>query len=91
MPGSRYVEEIGSAAMLAAKRLADIAPEVSLREYAHFGQAGIRLITQRRRHQKSKTSVSMAPQKGLMSSKKNFKRKGQLLLPTEHPQPLIYN
>ena len=45
MPGSRYVEEIGSAAMLAAKRLADIAPEVNLREYVHLRQARIRLPT----------------------------------------------
>ena len=78
MPGRRYVEEIASAAMLAAKRLAGIVPEVNLREHitytplqsmnkaAHFG-----FETQRRCHLKSKTGVSEAPQKGLMSSK-NF-------------------
>ena len=32
MPAHRYVEEIGSAAMLAAKRLAGVTPEVILRE-----------------------------------------------------------
>ena len=32
MPGCRYVEEINSAAMLAAKRLAGVTPEVNLRE-----------------------------------------------------------
>ena len=32
MPSCRYVEEIGSAAMLATKRLAGVAPEVNLRE-----------------------------------------------------------
>ena len=32
-----------------------------------------RVETQRRRHQKSETGVSGAPQKGLMSSKKNLK------------------
>ena len=33
--------------------------------------------TQRRRHQKSKTEVSMAPQKGLVSLPKNFKKRIQ--------------
>ena len=32
MPDCGYVEEIGSADMLAAKRLAGVAPEVNLRE-----------------------------------------------------------
>ena len=32
MPGCLYVEEIGLAAMLAAKRLAGVTPEVNLRE-----------------------------------------------------------
>ena len=66
----------GSAAMLAAKRSAGVEPEVNLRECvthmpplnankaAHSG-----FETQRRHHQKSKTGVSVAPQKGLMSSK----------------------
>ena len=77
MIGRRYVEEIGSAAILAATRLAGVTPEVNLRECethmplpsvnkaAHTG-----FETQRRRHQKSKTGVSVSPQKGLMSSKK---------------------
>ena len=67
----------GSAAMLAAKRSVGVAPEVNLRQNvtrmpppnsnkaAHSG-----FETQRRRHQKSKTGVSVALQKGLMSSKK---------------------
>ena len=33
MPARRYVEEISSATMLAAKRSAGVAPEVNLREY----------------------------------------------------------
>ena len=33
MPACRYVEEIGMAAMLVAKRLAGVTPEVNLREY----------------------------------------------------------
>ena len=41
---------------------------------AHFG-----FETQRRRHQKSKTGVSVAPQKGLVSSK-NFKFKKNKVL-----------
>ena len=59
-----------------SKRSAGVAPEVSLKECVtcmpppsankatHSG-----FETQRRRHQKSKTGVSVAPQKGLMSSK----------------------
>ena len=73
MPAHRYLEENGSAAMLAAKRLAGVAPEMNIRECvtcmpppsvnktAHSG-----FETQRRHHQRSKTGVSMAPQKGLM-------------------------
>ena len=76
MPAHRYMEENGLAAILAAKRLAGVAPEVSLRrcvtcmspasmnKVAHSG-----FETQRRHHQKSKTGVLMVPQKGLMSSK----------------------
>ena len=67
--------------MLATKRSAGVAPEVNLREHvkhtplpslnkaAHSG-----FETQRRCHQKFKTGVSVAPQKGLMSSK-NFLKK----------------
>ena len=33
MPAHRYVEEIDSAAMLAAKRLAGVVPELNLREH----------------------------------------------------------
>ena len=33
MPACRYVEENGSAAMLAAKRSADVVPEVYLKEH----------------------------------------------------------
>ena len=76
MPGHRYVEEIWLVAILAAKRSAGVAPEVHLKEYvthlplpsankaAHSG-----FEAQRRHHKKSKRGVSVAPQKGLMSSK----------------------
>ena len=72
MPACRYVKENSSAANMSA----GVAPEVNLREQvthtplpsahkaAHHGFG-----TQRRHHQKSKTGVSVAPQKGLMSSK----------------------
>ena len=33
MPAHRYVEEIDSAAMLAAKRLAGVAPQLNLRDH----------------------------------------------------------
>ena len=68
-----YVEENGLAAMLASKkRLAGVTPEVNLWEHAtcvplpsvnkaaHSG-----FETQRKHHQKSKTRVSVAQQKGL--------------------------
>ena len=75
MPALRYMEENGLAAMSAG-----VTPEVKLRKrvtlmplsivnkVAHSG-----LEIQRRRHQKSKTGVSVAPQKGLMSPSNFFK------------------
>ena len=84
----RYVEEIGLAAMMAAKRLASVTPEVDLREYvtgtpnkvAHSG-----FETQRRYQKKSKISkigVSVTPQKGLMSFKNLNKKDGTFVLCT---------
>ena len=76
MPACRYVEENGSAAMLAAKRSAGVTPEVNLRECVtsmplpsanEAGHSGFE--TQRRCYQKSKKGVSVFPQKGLVSSK----------------------
>ena len=62
--------------MLAAKRLAGVAPEVNLRErmscippLSSDKAAHSCFETQRRHHQMSKTGVSLAPQKELMSSK----------------------
>ena len=60
--------------MLAGKRFADVIPEVrtpllSPNKTAHSG-----FETQRRRHQKSKTDVSVAPEKGIMYYK-NLKKK----------------
>ena len=70
MPGHRYVEEIGLAAMLAAKRLPGVAPEVNLREHVtHMPPPSMNKAvhsgfeTQRKHHKKSKTGVSVAPQK----------------------------
>ena len=74
MTGHRYVEE--------NKRSAGVAPEVNLREGAtHMSVSSTNKAahsgfeTQRRCHQKSKTGVSVAPQKGLMSSKRNLSEK----------------
>ena len=76
MPAHRYVEENGSAAMLATKRLAGVTPEVNFSECvkcmplpsatkaAHSG-----FETQGRHHQRSKRGVSVVPQKGCMSYK----------------------
>ena len=79
----RYVDRKGLAAMLTFIQLAGVAPEVNLRNSLHAGdkarKRGIHpgFESQGRRHQKSKTGVSVAPRKGLMSSKnlKNKKKK----------------
>ena len=84
MPASRYVLQNGSAAMLATKRLAGIALEVNLREHVtHTPAPNMNKVfcsgfkTQRRCHQKSKTGLSVAPLKGLMSFKYFFEEKYQ--------------
>ena len=72
---SQVLEEIGLAVMLVAKRSAGITPEVtcmplpSANKAAHSG-----FETQSRCHHKSKIGISVAPQKGLMSSI-NFPKK----------------
>ena len=77
----RYVVWKGSAAMLTSIQSAGVAPEVNLRNSLHAGnkthKQGIDpgFETQGRHHQKSKTGVSVAPRKGLMSSKNFFKKK----------------
>ena len=70
IPACRYVVEIGSAAMLAAKRSAGVAPEVNLWE------CGTHTPLPSVNYQKSKTWVLVAPQKGLVCSK-NFRGKKQ--------------
>ena len=83
MPACRNVEENGFAtmlaAMMAAKRSVGVTLELNLREcvtHTHLPSANkaahSEFETHRRCHQKSKTGVSVAPQKGLRSSK-NFK------------------
>ena len=60
--------------------LAGVAPEVNLKNSLHAGDKAHRrgihpgFETQDRRHQKSKTGALVAPQKGLMSSKKCLKK-----------------
>ena len=82
MPACRYIEENGLAAMLATKRSVGVTPEVNLRECEtcmpppsmnKVSHSGFETQTQRRHDQKSKTGVSVASQKGLMSSKKILK------------------
>ena len=76
MPARKYVKENSSAVMLATKRSTGAELEVNLwdrisrmplpseNKTAHSGSE-----TQRRRHQKSETGISVAPQNGLISSK----------------------
>ena len=63
----KYVDENGSAVMPAAKRSADVTPEMNLREHTSYtplpsadktAHSGFK--TQKRRHQKSKTGLSVA-------------------------------
>ena len=74
-------DQKGLAAMLTSIQSAGVAPEVNLRNSLHTGdkacKSGIHsgFKTQGRHHQNSKTGVSVATQKGLMSSKKFLKKK----------------
>ena len=116
MPVRRYVEENGSAAMVATKRFVGVTLEVNLRKHvthmsppsmnkaAHSGfethetspevqnrgisvyRAWIRLPTldfetHRRHHQKSKTGVSVVPQKDLCPPKIFLKKQHQPRVP----------
>ena len=64
----------------AGHQSAGVAPEMYLRNSLHASDKALKrgihpgFETQERRHQKSKTGVSVAPQKGLMSSKKFLKK-----------------
>ena len=70
MPACRYMEEIGLAAMLAAKSLAGVAPEMESQGTCMAHQTWIkRSALYLKSRQKSQTGVSVVPQKGLMSSK----------------------
>ena len=71
MPACRKMEENGSCAMLAVKRSAGLTPEVNLWEHitpmpppSRNKVADPGFKTQWRHHQKSKTGLSVAPQKG---------------------------
>ena len=67
MPAHKYVEDNGSAAMLAAKKLAGVTSEVNLNEHVTCTPllsmnkaAHSSFKTQSRHHPKSKTGVSVA-------------------------------
>ena len=64
------------------QEVAGVIPEVNLREHiSYMPPLSVNKVaysgfeTQRRHYQKSKTGVSVTPQKGLLSSKKIFKKK----------------
>ena len=71
----RYVDRKGSAATLTSVQSPGVEPEVNLRNSlpaankAHKQGVHPGFETQERRHQKSKTGVSVPPRKGLMSYK----------------------
>ena len=75
---SKYVDQNGFAAVLAIKTSAGVASQVNLKNPLHIGNGhasnGIQpgFETQVRRHQKSMTGISVAPQKGPLSSQKLF-------------------
>ena len=64
------------AAMPAVKRLAGVTPQVNLRSARRQESVHLGFETQGRRHQKSKTGVSVAPQKGHVSSRNKKKMFG---------------
>ena len=77
MPSCRYVEEIGSATMLATKRSAGVVAEVNLSQcITHMPQPSVEkdahsgFETQKGHHQ-FKTGVSVVPQQGL-EKKSNY-------------------
>ena len=81
MPAHRYVEENGSAAILAAKRLAGVASEVNLGEHiTHMPPPSVNKAAHsgfqihRRHHLKYETGVSVAPQKRAYILQKFFKK-----------------
>ena len=76
MPAHRYMEEIGSAAMLAAKRLAGVTPEVNFRDHVTCMPLGSvnkaaysGFETQRRRHQSPKHGYQWPHRKNLCPPK----------------------
>ena len=81
MPACRYVEGNSSVAMLATKRSVDVTAEVNLREHVtctplpSANKAAHPGFEIQRCQQKSKTWVSVAPQKRLMSSKFFLKKR----------------
>ena len=81
MPAHSYMEENGSAAILATKRSAGATPVLNLMEHVTYihkwctNKAAHSSFETFETHQKSKTGVSVAPIKGLMSSNFFFKNK----------------
>ena len=82
MPAHKYVEDNGSAAILAAKKLAGVTSEVNLNEHVTCTPlssmnkaAHSNFKTQRRNHHKSKTGVSVVPTKKDVYPPKTFKIK----------------
>ena len=65
--------------MLTSIQSAGVAPEENLRNSAQARNCASEKYTQGRCHQKSKTGVSVAPQKGLVSSKLFFKKRWEVL------------
>ena len=82
----KYVLQNDSTAMLAVKMSAGVTPEVDLRNPLQAGDKACKwgfhpgFEIYGRHHQKSKTGVTVDPQKELMSSK-NLKRKEEVVLP----------
>ena len=69
----KYVNQKGSAVMLAIKRSTDVTPEVNLGNPLCKGKEGYQQENHPSfHHQKSKTALSVAQQKGPMSSKQLY-------------------
>ena len=85
-----YVDRKGSAAMLTSTQSAGVAPQVNLRiTQVRKHTKGIHpgFETQGRCHQTSKTGLSKAPWKGLISSKTIFKKIRLVMQEVENGRP----
>ena len=94
LPLLTHVGNVTGTAMPAVNRLAGVAPEVNLRSNMqarkHASNIHPGFETQGKGHQKSKTGVSVAPQKGHVSSKKCLKKRKSITVAKKSFRKISY-